>query len=289
METASVRERPIALVVEDKPGVLDTRRQLFAQHGFQAIGALSVSDALREFRATPTIDIVVTDINLDEAQIDDKSGVALARTMRERRPNLPVVAISGYFDNLDAEERKPFNDHMLKGTLSLAGLEARLETWRNKALDYRKSRAKKARHELERLREHGVVQPNVEVLRDFLPGGRPSVDDPEEDEFMTPDDVLRKEGWRLRLVEAGFQVSALGGTVKTAIAVPLWMRDEARSVVVVLHGHSCIYHDAETAKEAVNGALELMFGYHQEFKQEPDDTVTDELQQLRDYLSKVFG
>jgi CheY-like chemotaxis protein len=287
MSSVSTTERPVALVVEDRRSLLDTRRKLLVHHGFQAIGAMTVSDALREFRATPAIDIVVTDINLDEYNKEDRSGIELARALRDRRPRMPLMAISGQIDTLDTEEKSTFDDYLLKGALNVTTLEEKLQDWRHRALEYRQHRAEKAKSELARLRNVGAAsEVDVEVLRDFLPGAHLTHEDPAD--FQTPDDMLRKEGWRLRLVDAGFAVTDSDGLVSTSTVVPFWLKQEGGLAIAVLHSHSCIYHDGANDDEAVKGALELMFGYAQEFKKDTTGSDSAELAELREYLQKVF-
>jgi|GEM_PF-1530088 len=300
--TTHEEEKPVALIVEDQPSTLTSRKRIFNTHGFQAIGAKSKADALREFRASPTIDIVVTDINLVGSDEADKSGVDLAREIRSRRPTVPVIALSGRFDDLDADEKLSFNGFLLKGAFSVAQLEANLTDWKNQALRYRQARAQKARQDLQQFREdRPLPNPDVELLQDFLPGSHMPTrtddptnerDDPDgiDDEFLDPDEILRRAGWRLQLVEAGFQLSEFEDmTVKTGIAIPLWLREELNTWIAVLHGHPCIYHDAPTQKEVVEGALALMLGYHRTFTETPQPEPTDELKNLRNYLKQVFG
>ena len=290
-ETAAFEEKPIALIVEDKLDALERRRRLFDQYGFQAIVASSGRDALREFRSTPTIDIVVTDINLLESDPHDRSGVQLARDIQKLRPVMPLKAISGHFETLDRDDQKPFNGSLLKGEFGLDKLEARLHEWREEALTYRRGRAEKARDELGRMqRDHEVAGIDVDVLRDFLPGRHAADREPEEP--MTPDECVRNLGYHLRLIEAGIQGSEFAeceGAVRTRATIPVWLRREGDATVAVLHGHPCIYVDARDEEEAVAGMLRLMHGYHCDFADAPDTPLSAELGLLRDYLGKIFG
>jgi CheY-like chemotaxis protein len=286
MSTVMHEEKPIALIVEDKEETLETRSRLFNAYGFQSIGAKSVPDALREFRSTPAIDIVVADINLDEGLEHDKSGVVLARMIRERRPTLPLMGLSARED-LDEEEMQPFNDFLEKGAFTYDELTTKMDVWRNEALQYRRSRAEKAKSELARMRqEQPMTQPDVEILRDFLPGSHLVSNTAEENDFLTPDEILRRAGWRLRLVEAGSELSPT--IARTTMTIPIWLQQDESITIAVLHGHPCIYHDASTEAEAIAGAVELMFRYHSQFLSEPESQLSNELEQLRNYLTKVF-
>jgi len=286
VSSSTLQERPIALIVEDEPLTLETRTRLFNAHGFQCIGATTIVEALRQFRSTPTVDIVIMDINLngsDEFGEFDKSGVEFARRLRQYRRELPIVALSGMFSELDEAERDPFDSYMLKGELNVKELETQIDVWRDLALQYRRRRSQSAKSELEKLRqERSIPEIVVNILRDFPPtaSGSPRLD------LVTPEEMLQPEGWQLRLVQAGFDVSK---SERTQIAVAIWLRHENDVTIALLHQHPCIYHDGGTDEEAVQGVLQLMYGYYWRFNEQPTEAIALELEQLRHYLNKVFG
>ena len=142
MSTAVDQDRPIALIVEDDAESLKTRRQLFAGHGFQAIGASSEQEAIRQFRSTPTIDIVVTDINLENKDPTNRAGVAVAAAIRNQRRELPVMGLSGCIENLTGSEKEAFTEWLPKGKMRVRALEDRIGHWRQSAIEYRRNRAK---------------------------------------------------------------------------------------------------------------------------------------------------
>lgn len=290
-------ERPVALIVEDDIATLHDRQRLFDSNGFQSIGAATAEDALREFRSSPTVDIVITDINLIDSDEYDRSGVEVAQSIKARRPQIPVMAVSGKADSLDGDESRSFDDKLLKGTYSVDRLLKDIQKWRDDAIEYRRSKAAAAKSELAQMKEdRPFPDPDIELQRDFLPGWSPlgTWDESGEEDVVTPDEVLKKVRWRLRLVQAGFRLSDFDeapGTdsIRTQMAIPLWMKQEAGRWIAVLHEHESIYHDAETEEDAVNGALSLMFGYYQRFVEDPDGVVGDDLKHLRDYLNRIFG
>lgn len=81
---------PVALVVDDQPLVRRflsavLRRQGWAvREAWDAISAVAVSDA-------EALDLLVTDYDMPTV-----TGVALARTLRERQFGLPVLMVSGH-------------------------------------------------------------------------------------------------------------------------------------------------------------------------------------------------
>ncbi len=80
------------LVVEDEPAVCRVITQTLEARGYAVLSAHSAGDALEVLAtALAPIDLLVTDIVMP-----GQSGVELARTVRRRRPGLPVIFISGH-------------------------------------------------------------------------------------------------------------------------------------------------------------------------------------------------
>ncbi len=80
------------LVVEDEEGVRELLRRLLVQRGYHVLEARHGKDALLEAeRHREPIDLLLTDVVMPAM-----SGVALAAELRERRPELRVLFMSGY-------------------------------------------------------------------------------------------------------------------------------------------------------------------------------------------------
>lgn len=82
------------LLVEDDDAVALVVEALLTQEGLQVRRVTNGSSALSSAAAT-TPDILITDLNLD----DGMDGAALAGQLRVMHPLLPVVLISGTFDD----------------------------------------------------------------------------------------------------------------------------------------------------------------------------------------------
>jgi DNA-binding NtrC family response regulator len=80
---------PRVLVVDDQADVRAMIAMVLRVQHFEIVEAASASEALQAFEGL-SLDIAIVDIFLQ-----GKSGVDLIVAMRERRPGLPVVAISG--------------------------------------------------------------------------------------------------------------------------------------------------------------------------------------------------
>ena len=81
------------LVVDDDKSVLKSTLRLLNSLGFSGIAAESAAEALRSIGTKPDVDIVLADVAMPEM-----NGIELARVIREARPSLPVILVTGYGD-----------------------------------------------------------------------------------------------------------------------------------------------------------------------------------------------
>lgn len=80
------------LMVEDNPELADVTAGLLDSLGCRVLRARSPEEALAVIAEGRSIDVVLSDVVMP----GDMDGIALARTLREQRPRLPVVLISGF-------------------------------------------------------------------------------------------------------------------------------------------------------------------------------------------------
>ena len=107
-------------VVEDDEDVRATVVEMLIDLGYRVVEATSAEEALRLIRDGARIDLVVTD-----HLMPGMSGTDLARIIRESRPDVPVLVVSGYaeMDGIASDLprlTKPFRKDEL--ATSLAGL-----------------------------------------------------------------------------------------------------------------------------------------------------------------------
>jgi len=109
-------QRQTVLVVDDSADVAEVTSSLFEHLGYETIYQDSAEAALKLLEAGTKIDLVFSDIVMP-GTID---GVGLAREIRSRYPNLPVVLTTGYSDAAEAAPstlrilRKPFDTEALR-------------------------------------------------------------------------------------------------------------------------------------------------------------------------------
>ncbi|MFL5536870.1 MAG: response regulator, partial [Gemmatimonadales bacterium] len=83
------------LIVEDDPLVREMARRSLAEAGYAVVEAANGQTALDLVSRDPGIDAVLTDLAMPGI-----GGRELARRLRESRPGLPVVFMSGYTDDV---------------------------------------------------------------------------------------------------------------------------------------------------------------------------------------------
>ena len=122
-DTSGSGSRATVLLVEDEAAVREAAKRMLRKYGFTVIEAKNGQDALMLWeREEQNIDLVLTDVVMPAM-----GGAELARTLRQRRPDLRVVFMSGYTQGTlelssmdEAATRflpKPFTTDQLVGTL----------------------------------------------------------------------------------------------------------------------------------------------------------------------------
>jgi CheY-like chemotaxis protein len=85
--------RTNVLMVEDEPLITELMTEVLSENGFAVHAVADGETALRYLDDGPEVDVLFTDINL-EGRMD---GSTLAKQVRERRPDLPIVYCSGRY------------------------------------------------------------------------------------------------------------------------------------------------------------------------------------------------
>lgn len=269
---------PVVLLVEDHPGGLEARRQLFAAADFTVIPASNSDDAIREVLAGPLVSLVVTDVHLRTEDEYDKSGIALRNLLRRLREGLPVAGYSAYFsenDPLPDEEKQGFDYWLDKAELGSRELRDALDQLRAGALQYQTARREQAETSLEELRAAYGIEPSVlHGYRALLPG---------EDQSAQ---LLATTGYEALLV-----YSASPGDqseVKLSVPILFWGRHVDAEYEVELFGFPQIYATANSQQAAMEVAVELMTLFHLDSRNSELEAAGDALE-LELFLARVFS
>lgn len=86
------------LLVEDNIAVAQATKALLESVGCITSHVKDAHGALNQISAAPNnVDVVLTDIEMPGGM----DGIALAKILKERYPNLPIILMSGYANRLD--------------------------------------------------------------------------------------------------------------------------------------------------------------------------------------------
>ncbi len=80
---------PRILIIDDDERILRSLERILSGEGYEVGTAANGRLAMKAFEAHPA-DLVITDVNMPEMD-----GLEVIMSFRERRPDIPVIAISG--------------------------------------------------------------------------------------------------------------------------------------------------------------------------------------------------
>lgn len=105
------------LIVEDEEGVRTLMRRVLRDY---EVVEIEDAEGALDLMAAGSVDLVITDIALPRMD-----GCALVARIRDRWPDVPVIAISGYVGDRDVEEfafdgflHKPIDLQQLRSTVA---------------------------------------------------------------------------------------------------------------------------------------------------------------------------
>jgi CheY-like chemotaxis protein len=263
---------PIILIVEDQEDALVLRSELLDSAGCTTIGVQSSDDAIRELRASPGVDLLLTDIRLGRKK-EDKSGVALARYVKETYVDMPIAGYSAWFGDSDLSEADtaPFDVMWPKGFSTGEQIEQIVAVCRERALEHRLQRASNAFEAQAVLRRrHESKYSEVALLRELRLGGG---------EAAPVEIILADAGYRLKLVEPK------GPPLVQPTIV--WLCDVEGGIEAEVYGQPALYARAGTDDEAIAEVIELMHLYGEELTADAPEAVGPALS-LTEFLRRVL-
>jgi DNA-binding response OmpR family regulator len=118
-------KRPVILIVDDDPDILDTFRLILEKHDYVMVGAETAEDGLREYKEKKP-DLIIVDLMMEEVD----SGTGFVRDLQALGNQAPVYMLSSIGDSLHASTdyvelglsgifQKPINSETLLTTLRI--------------------------------------------------------------------------------------------------------------------------------------------------------------------------
>jgi two-component system cell cycle sensor histidine kinase/response regulator CckA len=118
----SGKEGPLILLAEDETLLRVSTRRGLEGAGFRVLATADAESARTAFRLNPDVAALVSDLRMPG---DD--GIALARTLRQSRPNLPVLFVSGYADMAERDALQGLDAGFLPKPFRLSDLRRAVE------------------------------------------------------------------------------------------------------------------------------------------------------------------
>lgn len=108
------------LFVDDEELLVDIATTVLNKMGYQVIAATSPQEALAGFSQNPEdFVLVITDLTMPEI-----TGVELTREIKHHRPDLPVIACTGFMDQYSLDDLEEAGvDRILTKPISLKIME----------------------------------------------------------------------------------------------------------------------------------------------------------------------
>ena len=113
------------LVIDDETIVLSVAQAMLPRHGYTVLAAQNGDEALGFFEKWPNIaiDLALVDINLPLMD-----GFEVADRLRELRPGLPVIFISGYSQDPELRPERTKDIALISKPFTSAKLVAAIES-----------------------------------------------------------------------------------------------------------------------------------------------------------------
>ncbi len=107
------------LIVDDNPNMSSLLVEMLEVFQYEALRATDGHDALKQIDGNKNVAMVITDMRMPKM-----SGLELLQAVKERKPELPVVLISGYsVEDSDSDLVKNKADGFLNKPFMMADIE----------------------------------------------------------------------------------------------------------------------------------------------------------------------
>jgi CheY-like chemotaxis protein/predicted RNase H-like HicB family nuclease len=260
---------PLVLLVEDNVEARNSRTRLLRQAGCIVLPVDSPEEALRELWSSPMISTVITDINFG-TENDDQSGVPMARYIRSKRKDVPIIGYSGVVgESAFSEEDKSLFDALFPRISKMKTWGERkqeIDTIADKAREYARVRRQSAFEKLEQLRsKHQIDLQELDAFRHLIPN---------EERFV--EQILHEHEY-----EALVLVRKVVGR-----SLLVWTRAIEDGFEAEVFGVPELYAHGADQAEAIEFVGELMQLYFEDLRQ--DTRVDSAALELQSFLLHFF-
>lgn len=115
-------ERAKILIVDDEPDIVNSLKHFLSIRNFNVIEAFNGEQALRILDTEET-DLILLDIMMNGAN----EGIEIARTVKEKYPNVKIIVVTGYYNEADPLLKEHILDDLIKKPIRLGDLFNKLK------------------------------------------------------------------------------------------------------------------------------------------------------------------
>lgn len=265
--------QPLVMLVEDDKDKVKQTIKAFKGRGCNVIAFPHSDEAIRGLSSSPSLDLILTDIDLDGSG-HDKSGIAFARFVRELDIEVPLCGYSSKFedDELSIEEKSYF-DCWYDKAQTAHKINIMLDELKERALIHRKEKYEEMESLIRILREkYTINKEDYEQIRELILKS----DSPSELEK-----ILHDANYSLRILHP-VNVQSLSNPIL------IWIKKHDDTVEAEVYGHSALYSFGDSEQESIDKLVELMQLFAKDVV--GDDVYNYQLPGLRlkEFLSYAF-
>ena len=112
----------LLLLADDDAFVRDSHKDVLVQLGYRVLAVADGQQALEALEASPQVVLAILDVAMPKLD-----GISAAQQMRQLRPDLPVLFMTGYADRVLARQTLPDDAEMLSKPASMPELSRRVQ------------------------------------------------------------------------------------------------------------------------------------------------------------------
>lgn len=269
--------KPLILFIEDREELRRDCADLLKESGCLIISVDNAKDAIKNYMISPNIDLVFTDIDLLGRTEKDKSGVDIAKFVKQVNCDLPIIGYSSKFEEneLTNDEREYFDEWYSKGRMNLKEITHMLKNVKEKANGHKMERFDEMCDLFNTLKKKDVIDNNAfgDILRlaikyDSAP-------------FSQIDEAINDIGYKLVLIDTDSYKN-----MKTPILI--WLREDDNLCEAEVYGYSDLYSFGDTKDEAINSLFVIMLGFYEDLKEDMSEKISGPALKLQKFLFNVF-
>ncbi len=264
---------PLVMLIEDDKDKIQIKKEAFNNRGCNVIAFTHSDDAIKSIFSSPSLDLILTDIDLDGSG-SDKSGIAFARFVRNLELDVPLCGYSSYFaDGELSSDEKSFFDCWYDKAQSAHQINKMLDELKERAVLHRKEKNEETEKLISVLRDkYSIQKEEYEQIRELILRS----DSPSELEQI--------------LCEANYTLRILHPVKINSLSKPIliWIKKHEESVEAEVYGHSSLYSFGETEEIAVEKLLELMQLFAKDIIHDETDNYQGVGLKIKEFLSYAF-